>query len=208
MNPVHSKQRSIILASGSPRRLELMRRIGFEPIVEISSIAEVRADGETPRDYARRLAAEKARDVAGRLADGPHRWILSADTIVVHGEQVLEKPTDSADARRMLRQLSGECHRVITAFCWSWPWGGKEIEEVCDVSATVWLRPLADKMIERYVATGEPMDKAGSYGIQDVGAVLVRRLEGSYFAVVGLPVCEVVETLQQLGGLENYPFVD
>ncbi len=212
MKAVNPENRSIILASGSPRRRELTRRIGFEPIVEVSSILEVHEPSESPIQYARRLAVEKARDVASSLRETPPRWILSADTIVVHDGDILEKPADSDDAKAMLRRLSDDEHEVITAFCWTWPSASGEddgpLEVVRDVSARVWLRRLDDEMIARYVATGEPMDKAGSYGIQDVGAVLVRRLQGSYFAVVGLPVCEVVETLQQLGGLESYPFDD
>ncbi len=214
MKAVHPKQRSIVLASGSPRRRQLMRGIGFEPVIRVSSIPEKRRAGESPTEYARRLAAEKARDVASTI-QGDRRlpgWILSADTIVVHGGEVLEKPEDEDDARSMLQRLSAEKHEVITAFCWLWraPKGGPEerLEEIVDISSSVWLRELSDEMIERYVATGEPMDKAGSYGIQDVGGVLVRRNEGSYFCIVGLPVCEVVETLQGLGGLEGFPFGD
>ena len=214
MKAVNPKQRGILLASGSPRRRQLVCGIGFEPVIRVSSIPEQIGPGESPTAYARRLAAEKARHVASKL-EGDRRlpgWILSADTIVVHDDEVLEKPKDEDDARSMLRRLSGERHEVITAFCWLWraPKGSgeKRVEEVVDVSSSVWLRELSDEMIDRYVATGEPMDKAGSYGIQDVGGVLVRRNEGSYFCIVGLPVCEVVETLQNLGGLEGYPFVD
>ena len=212
MEVVSPKQNKILLGSGSPRRRELVRRIGLEPVVRVSDIPEVRGPDEAPVEYARRLALEKARAVADEVADQADlpRWLLSADTIVVLGEDVLEKPDGPDDACSMLRRLSGERHEVITAFCWlrrAIGEGQERLEEVRHVAASVWLRPLSDAMIERYVATGEPMDKAGSYGIQDIGAVLVRAVEGSYFAVVGLPVCEVVETLQQMGGLEDYPFV-
>lgn len=213
MQPVHSDNPSILLASGSPRRHELTLRIGFDPVVRVSDIPEVRDSKESPREYARRLAAQKASAVADSVRgdeDLPG-WILSADTIVVHDHQVLEKPADADEARQMLRQISGERHQVITAFCWMWRAPNqsdeKRIQTVVDVSAEVWLRELTDETIARYVATGEPMDKAGSYGIQDVGGALVRRLDGSYFAIVGLPVCEVVETLEELGGLVDYPFV-
>lgn len=209
MQPIGPDSRAIVLASGSPRRLELTRRIGFEPLVRVSAIEERRGDGESPVEYARRLAEDKARDVADRIDGGEMPgWILSADTIVVHRGDVLEKPDDAADARRMLRRMSGDKHRVITAFCWLFD-GGDDAETVCrvvDVSSEVWLRELDDEMIERYVATGEPMDKAGSYGIQDIGSTLVCRIEGSHFCIVGLPVCEVVATLQNLGGLVSYPF--
>lgn len=212
MKALNPEQPELILASGSPRRLQLCRRIGFKPVVRVSSIPEQRAPNESPGDYARRLAAEKGRDVAETLADEPEQpgWILSADTIVVHDQDVLEKPVDADDARSMLRRLSGERHEVITAFCWIWraPMGSDadRRELVRHVSAKVWLRELSDEMIDRYVDSGEPMDKAGSYGIQDVGSVLVRRVEGSFYCVVGLPVCEVVESLQELSGLEAYPF--
>lgn len=212
MKPVRPDDPKIVLASGSPRRRELTERIGFEPVVRVSSIPEQRETGESPAEYARRLAVDKARHIAEQL-EGDQQlpgWILSADTIVVHDDDVLEKPDDEKHAETMLRQLSGNHHQVITAFCWLWrdPEGDgtDTICRVTDISTDVWLRDLNDEMIQRYVATGEPMDKAGSYGIQDIGGVLVRRLEGSYFCVMGLPVCEVVEVLQEMGGLEAYPF--
>ena len=212
MTVVSPDNPAILLASGSPRRLQLCKRIGFKPVVRVSSIPEQRGGDESPVEYARRLAGEKAGAVA-EVHRGDSElpgWILSADTIVVHDRQVLEKPEDEQHARQMLHQLSGEAHEVITAFCWRRRALSSESEEVeeriVDVTARVWLRELDEEMIARYVATKEPMDKAGSYGIQDVGSVLVRRLEGSYFAVVGLPVCEVVETLQEMGGLSSYPF--
>ena len=212
MKAVSPDEPAIILASGSPRRRQLVGRIGFEPRVHVSQIPEEHRSGESPGDYARRLAAQKARDVESSL-EANHElpgWILSADTIVVHDGDILEKPDDPADARAMLSRMSGERHDVITAFCWRFRAPGADVgqrlEEVVEVRASVWLRELDEDMIARYVDTGEPMDKAGSYGIQDVGGVLVRRLEGSYFCIVGLPVCEVVETLQSMGGLKSYPF--
>ncbi len=212
MKPVTPEHPEIILASGSPRRKELIERIGFEPVVRVSSIPEERHSGESPSDYALRLAGEKARHVAAELEEDDQfpGWILSADTIVVHHDEVLEKPDDEDHAIEMLQRLSGQQHEVITSYCWLWrdPTGEGTggFARAGWVSTDVWLRELDDEMIERYVATGEPMDKAGSYGIQKLGGVLVRRLEGSYFCVMGLPVCEVVEVLQQLGGLEAYPF--
>lgn len=211
MQPVVPDNPAIVLASGSPRRRELCRRVGFEPVVRVSSIPEQRESGESPEKYARRLANEKARDVAADLEGDSELpgWMLSADTIVVHRQEVLEKPEDREGAEAMLARLSGSRHEVVTAFCWYWraPGGDEEVvERVEAVRTDVWLRELDDEMIERYVATGEPMDKAGGYGIQDVGSVLVRRIRGSHYCVVGLPVCEVVETLQQMGGLRDYPF--
>lgn len=224
MAPVTSRDRRIVLASGSPRRRELVRQLGFEPIVRISEVEERREAGESPAHYTRRLALDKARAVAAACEANPGdeelpEWILSADTIVSTGAEILEKPADAADARSMLRRLAGEVdaesegegegakarwHTVITAFCWMSRIRG--VHEVCDVHTEVAFRPLSDAMIARYVATGEPMDKAGAYGIQGLGSALVRELRGSYFAVVGLPICEVVEVLQSLGGLEEFPF--
>ncbi|MFU8802548.1 MAG: Maf family protein, partial [Bradymonadaceae bacterium] len=197
---VSDKHPGIILASGSPRRLELTRRIGFEPTVVVSNIPEVYESDETPHEYTRRLALLKAQDVAQNLGKDEEKpaWILSADTIVVKDGAVLEKPLDEDDARRMLKRLSGQWHTVITSFCWL----ARTLSDdeprcgVYSVEAGVEFRELSEEMIRRYVATGEPMDKAGSYGIQDVGSTIVRAVKGSYFCVVGLPVCEVIEALQ------------
>lgn len=212
MKPLSPTHRQIILASRSPRRLELTTRIGFEPIVRVSEIKEERRIDETPWQYARRLAEEKALAVAAQLQGDSSLpgWILGADTIVLHEGDVLEKPGGKAEAREMLSRLSGAKHKVITAFCWHWrsPDGSQPLTLVVDLEAQVWMRELSPDFISRYVDSGEPMDKAGSYGIQDIGSVLVRRLEGSYFCVVGLPVCEVVESLEESGGLTGYPFPD
>lgn len=199
-----NQERHIILASGSPRRLELMQRIGFLPRVVKSDIPEARNRGEAPQAYTERLAFEKAQAVLKAHTSGSEKWILSADTIVVIDEDVLEKPIDVADAKRMLKLMSGRTHDVITSFCWQHRTNGRS--EVVSVIASVEMIPFDEKMIDAYIATGESMDKAGSYGIQAVGATLVRRVIGSYFCVMGLPVCEVVESLKGLGGLSSYPF--
>lgn len=211
MKKLTPSNRRIVLASGSPRRLELARRIGFEPHIVVSDVPEVKTTSESPADYTRRLAFLKAQGVAEKLAgsDETADWILAADTIVVLGEEVLEKPVDLADARRMLKQLSGNSHTVITSFCWwsrSCHDASQNLPIVRSVETTVYFRELSDAMIEHYLATGESMDKAGSYGAQDIGSILVRKIEGSYFSVVGLPICEVIEALQEVGALENYPF--
>lgn len=182
-----------------------MRRLGFEPVVEVSSIPEQRSPEESPTEYTARLAAEKARDVAQRLADSDApAWVLAADTIVAHGGDVLEKPADRADAISMLERLSGTRHEVITSFAWLQRHEDRLVSR--DVNAIVNFRDIDRATIERYVDTGEPFDKAGGYGIQDLASAFVRSLEGSYFAVVGLPVCEVVETLEEQGGLVDFPF--
>ncbi|RDV39262.1 septum formation inhibitor Maf [Bradymonadaceae bacterium TMQ3] len=201
----------VVLASGSPRRLELMQRLGFEPLVYKSDIEEIPRAGESPEAYTLRLAREKGEAVADALAGTPELpgWVLSADTIVTLDGDVLEKPVDEADACAMLARLSGARHEVITAYCWTWRAPGQPVEarisKAVAVRADVWMRELSEENIRRYVASGEPMDKAGSYGIQDLGSTFVRRIEGSYFCVVGLPVCEVVETLEELGGLKGFP---
>lgn len=201
-----SDERSIVLASGSPRRRELLEHIGFRPVVKPTNVPEVPGEGEAPADYARRLAEEKAAAAVELLDDDAPRWILAADTIVVHDGVVLEKPTDATDAVSMLSRLSGSWHEVITAFCWRDRIGGASRAEV--VVTEVEVRHLEHEWIDRYVASGEPMDKAGGYGIQDVGATLVQQIRGSYSSVVGLPLCEAVEVLEELGGLHQYPFVD
>lgn len=206
MSELRNDNRRFILASGSPRRLELMQNLGFVPEVIVSDVPETRSVGESPTDYTRRLALAKAEDVRGKCAgdDGLPDWILAADTIVIVDGDVLEKPADADEACRMLGRLSASAHIVETSFCWLQRSTGRSA--VRSVDAHVEFRELSDAMIERYVATGEPSDKAGAYGIQDVGSALVRRIEGSYFTIVGLPVCEVIEELERLGGLDEFPF--
>lgn len=206
MSQLNDTNRRFILASGSPRRLELMQNLGFEPEVRVSSIPEQQQPEESPTDYTRRLAFAKARDVADSFEgdDSLPDWVLAADTIVIFEDEVLEKPQDPDDAFQMLRSMSGREHVVETSFCWLQRSTGDY--SVCSVQADVEFRELTDEMIQRYLDSGEPFDKAGSYGIQLLGSAFVRALDGSYFAVVGLPVCEVVEELQKLGGLEGFPF--
>lgn len=206
-----TKRPRIILGSGSPRRRELVDRIGIDADVIVSDIPEERQPDESPREYTRRLAAEKGSDVAAKLdsevtnSGEKPRWILSADTVVLYDDELLEKPTDADGASRMLRRLSGEWHVVITSFCWLDRRDGSH--HVQTVETDVRLRNLDAQVIDRYVGTGEPLDKSGSYGIQDLGGVLVRELKGSYFNVVGLPVCEVIESIERLGGLQKHPLV-
>lgn len=200
----------IILASGSPRRRELSERIGWRPQIIVSDVPEQRREGEGAVEYAERLAEAKARDVAGRFdeddrATHPH-WILSADTLVEADGHILEKPADADEAVEMLERMSGGWHDVITSFCWL-NWVDDRLQ-IRTVRTDVHFRVLPEQLILNYVDTGEPMDKSGSYGIQDYGGVLVRELEGSYFNVVGLPICEVVETLEALGAWEIHPLMD
>ena len=178
----------LVLASGSPRRRQLLEMLGLPFVAAVANVQELRLPREAPAAYARRLARDKARAVPGA-------WVLGADTIVVQGDDVLEKPLDAEDALRMLLQLNGRRHEVITAVCLVAD--GKEREAI-DTTAVYFRRCEAD-FLRAYVATGEPLDKAGAYGIQGYGAALVERIEGDFFSVMGLPVRLVLELLDQAG---------
>lgn len=180
----------LILASASPRRRELLDQIGVCYRVQVADVDETLLPGEAPAAYVTRLALAKARAVAALPAAGGLP-VLGADTTVVIDGDVLAKPVDAADAARMLTMLAGREHQVLTA-----------VALVADTRAetrlsvtTVRFRPLAAATIDRYVATGEPMDKAGGYGIQGLGGALVASLTGSYTGVVGLPIAETVDLL-------------
>jgi len=186
----------LVLASASPRRSELLRLAGFEFSVRSRPVEEVRREGEAPRDYAMRLAREKA-EAAWRGAGetGGDEAVLGADTIVLLGDRVLEKPADASDARRMLEALSGKSHVVITGICLRHRQGAVVDAE----STTVHFVPLDSAEIEAYVASGEPMDKAGGYGIQGLASKFVDRIEGCYFNVMGLPLARVYRHWKTLG---------
>jgi nucleoside triphosphate pyrophosphatase len=182
----------LVLASASPRRAELLRNAGIEFVVLPADIPEQRQDSEPPRQYALRLAQQKARAVAARE---PGAFVLGADTIVCADEHVLEKPTDAADAARMLRLLSGRTHQVTTAVCLVGPDGEDTATETTEVLMTT----ISEDEIRAYVATGEPMDKAGAYAIQGHASRWVTRIDGCYFNVVGLPVPLVYRLLRRHG---------
>lgn len=184
----------LILASASPRRRELLSNAGISFIVIPSSAPETMQAGETPQEYALRVAGEKALDVA---RSHPGFWVLAADTIVEIDGQVLGKPRDEADGQRMLRLLSGRTHRVMTAFILLDGEGQARATQA--VASRVTFRPLADGQIDDYLATGEPFDKAGAYAVQGLGAALVERVEGSYTNIVGLPIDEVLAALRAAG---------
>lgn len=194
-----TKLRRIVLASASPRRRELLAQAGYACDVIPSAVAESPAPGETPEAYCKRNAREKAQDVFRSHPEGcAGAVVLAADTIVVSPDgRILEKPADAAHAKAMLAALSGSTHRVLTGLCLLGGNDGREhATEV--VTTQVLFRPLSEADIEAYIATGEPFDKAGSYGIQGRAAGFVRSLQGSYTNVVGLPLCEVVLHLQGL----------
>lgn len=187
----------IYLASASPRRQELLRQIGLEFHVVPSHIDEIQKPGEPPRDYVRRVAADKARAVATVVLErglAPHP-VLGADTEVVMDGAVLGKPCDRAHARRMLAQLAGRSHEVLSALCLLLPERTVEAQS----ESRVTLAPMSTEQIERYVASGEADDKAGGYAIQGRAAVYIRRLEGSYSGVMGLPLYELHEAMERAG---------
>jgi nucleoside triphosphate pyrophosphatase len=183
----------VILASASPRRRQLLAAAGIEFDVVESQMPEQHLDGEPPRDYAIRVARDKAAAVSARFPDA---IVVGADTIVVCEDRILEKPADAADARRMLTTLSGRTHTVITAFALA---RAGKIQESSAVESRVSFRKLAETEIDDYVAGDEPYDKAGAYGIQGVGGGFISHVEGSRDNVMGLPTARVVEALARYG---------
>lgn len=185
----------LILASSSPRRQELLRRAGFEFEVRPSTVDEVLRSGESASEFACRAAREKALDVATSSPVGS--LVLGADTVVVIDGEILGKPTDADDAARMLRRLSGATHRVVTGVCLVR--APDRIESVKHETTAVTFRRLDEREIHDYVASGEPMDKAGAYGVQGLASRFVTRIEGCYFNVVGLPIPLVYGMLKNSG---------
>ena len=170
----------LVLASQSPRRRELLATAGFQFTVRARPVEEVRGVNEPPRDYVLRLAREKAE----AAWEGGDEIVLGADTTVVLGDRVLEKPVDIEDARVMLKALSGVRHTVMTGICLRSPAGS-----IVDCESThVYFAPLSDNEIEEYSSSGESMDKAGAYAIQGLASKFVERVDGCYFNVMGLPL--------------------
>jgi len=200
MTREHVKLRDleVVLASSSPRRRQLLELIGVPHRVMPADIDETYPAGELPELHAERLAREKAATVA---ATEPGALVIGSDTIVVIDGLVLGKPRDAGDAERMLGILSGRSHTVMTAVAVSF--GGEIVSAVETVDVT--FMPLHEEEIRAYVATGEPMDKAGAYGIQGFGATIVRRIDGDYFAVMGLSLVRLVALLREIG--VSYDFV-
>jgi septum formation protein len=181
----------LTLASQSPRRRELLALLGIAPEVRPAHTDETVRPGETPESYARRVAADKAAAVPGEL-------VLGADTVVVLGHEILGKPRDAEDARRMLRALSGRVHRVLTAVCLRRA-GAEPLVRDRLVSTEVVFAPLSAAEVDWYVGTGEPLDKAGAYAVQGAGGLFVREVRGSVSNVVGLPLHETAELLRAVG---------
>ncbi|MCU1311347.1 MAG: maf protein [Candidatus Angelobacter sp.] len=178
----------LILASSSPRRRELLRNAGIEFEVQAADVPEVHIPGETPLDFATRLAHAKAAAVAQQR---PEAYVLGADTIVIVAGEILGKPADAADAARMLRLLSNKTHEVTTAVCVISPRSTKKDPIIASETTLVHMSTLSDEDIAAYIATGEPMDKAGAYAIQGIASRWITRIEGDYSNVVGLPIALV-----------------
>lgn len=183
---------TLILASGSPRRREILENLGYTVCRLPADIDETPRHNESPHDYVLRLACEKNRAIAATRQDLP---IVSADTSVVLGNEILGKPESPEHAEQMLLQLSGKAHQVLTGVCVSWQ--GKELSVV--QANEVFFKPLSTQEIRQYIATGEPMDKAGAYGIQGLASVFISHLSGSFSGVMGLPVFETVQMLRECG---------
>lgn len=183
----------LILASSSPRRRSLLSAAGVAFTVVESGVPEVRYDHEGAAEYALRVAAEKALNVAARF---PSTIVLAADTVVQCAGEILEKPADAEDARRMLRILSGNTHTVVTAFALV---RDRVVIEITPVTSRVTFRPLSPEEVEAYLVTGDSFDKAGAYGIQGAAADFIAAVEGSRDNVMGLPVREVLDALKRNG---------
>jgi len=189
-----ANQTPIVLASASPRRQEILKNAGIEFIILPADIPEIPLHDESPRGFAERMAVEKARTVH---SDANGSLILAADTVVAVGNEILGKPESAADAARMLRLLSNKTHQVITAVCLL----GENFQDVRSETTAVYFTEMTDTEIADYVATGEPMDKAGAYGIQGRASRWISKIEGDYYNVVGLPVDLVWRMLREHSAL-------
>jgi len=186
-------QPHLVLASASPRRAEILSRLGLEFEVVPAGIPEVLLDGEAPETHTERLSREKARKVSNSY---PEALVLAGDTIVVLEEQVLGKPRDFDEAVAMLSSLAGRSHTVISGLAIAFPGDGIRSGYL---STEVTFRPFDRAFAQRYAETGEPMDKAGAYGIQGLGSALVEGIRGDYHTVMGLPLPLLLDLLQEGG---------
>jgi len=217
----------LVLASQSPRRKELLERIGFTIRTIPADVNETPIEGETPTECVKRLAREKVLTVVERLQattsnlaeggqahqnsssiltnkDAQIRWVVGADTVVVLDGDLLGKPTDQDHAFDMLQRLSGREHKVITGFCIFDLMKNKEGLQA--VVSTVRFKRVTRPEIEKYLGTGESLDKAGAYAVQGIGAYMIDSIEGSYTNVVGLPLCQMMEMLEEMGATDILPY--
>lgn len=185
---------TFILASASPRRRELLASIGLEFEVLPSNVPEVHREGEAPAEYVARLSRDKAAALAQLH---PSRWVIAADTTVLLGDELLEKPVDAADAARMLGQIAGRTHVVYTGVTLENV--ERDYRETRVAESEVRMLPLAPDEIGWYVRTGEPLDKAGAYAVQGIGAMFIDSIHGSYTNVVGLPLATLFQMLRRAG---------
>ncbi len=183
-----------ILASASPRRRELLASIGLDFEVMPSHVPEVHQDGEAPEEYVARLSRDKAHALASA---NPNRWVIAADTTVLLGEELLEKPVDPTDAARMLGTIAGKTHVVYTGVTLQNVEHDHHDTRVAE--SEVRMLPLTSDEIEWYVRTGEPLDKAGAYAVQGIGAMFIDSIHGSYTNVVGLPLATLFQMLRRAG---------
>jgi septum formation protein len=188
------QQGKLVLASKSPRRRYLLEQAGLEFDVVPSHFDETKMEMDSPHRYVQALASEKAKEIGSRYPDS---WIIGADTVVVIDDMILGKPCDVESARQMLKQLSGSTHEVFTGYTISCMTAAQAVTDA--VSTEVTFKELSHDEIEWYIHTDEPFDKAGAYAIQGLGTFLVKKINGSYTNVVGLPVCEVIGHLFDLG---------
>ena len=187
----------IVLASSSPRRHQLLDLLGIAHQIDPADVDETPREGESAEHLAVRLAREKAAAIALRH---PGRWVLGADTVVVLDREILGKPASPGEAETMLGMLAGREHRVVTAVALV---RDGDVHEARDIT-TVRFRTMTPELIRAYVSTGEPLDKAGGYGVQGAGAALVERIEGDFFGVMGLPLRLVVQLLERVGMSYNF----
>ena len=183
-----------ILASSSPRRRQLLASIGLEFDVMPPDVPEVRSANETPEEYVARLSREKSRALS---ALHPSRWVIAADTTVLFGDELLEKPADAADAARMLGTIAGKTHMVYTGVTLENL--EREHHDTRVVESEVRLLPLSREEIEWYVRTGEPLDKAGAYAVQGIASMFIESIHGSFTNVIGLPLATLFLMLRRAG---------
>jgi septum formation protein len=190
----------LVLASSSPRRKELLESVGIDFEIIAPSCDESLLEKETPENYVIRIATDKSLSVSKKLQGDC--LVIGADTAVVVDNKVLGKPSNVTEAKEMLRKISGRAHHVLTAFSIT-----KPVDEVLHnhvVGTEVVVKTLEPEEIEGYIKTTEPMDKAGAYGIQGIGAFMIKEIRGSYTNVVGLPLVEIIDVLKKLGALELF----
>ncbi len=199
-----SAEQPLLLGSASPRRRDILIGLGLAIRIEPADIAEHVLPGELPLDYVTRIVRGKL-EAVGERASAPFAAALVADTVVVIDGAILGKPTDVADAERLLRLIVGRTHTVYTRYALSLPSAPREVRRARTVATEVTLRAASDEEITRYAASGEGLDKAGAYAAQGLGTFLIERIVGSYSNVVGLPACEVVLDLRALGLLGPFP---